>query len=285
MKKLITPKEEQQVKEKLKELLLRSWKASRPFFPRMRLVFKVVPIEKYFSTAGAIYWLTPYWRGEDFTRAILFHEGFHWNIYPVSVWRSLEETFKVRELLAEEEGFQPKKIQKGLYRTEEDWSGFKYTIAEIQFVQNILGDYLINWHIHDYYPTVWDALWSFLYKEGKFYAKDKELKRDTTFQLYLAVYSHLIPGVQSYPLKTKEAREKIEKIARIVRACKLEKISTIYATRELVKLFHPHIEADFKKQGQGEGQGGTLKCPACGHDEFEITAYQDKNGNWVEINE
>jgi len=252
MKKLITPSEEKKVKEKLKELLLRSWKASRPFFPKMRLIFK-----------------------EDFTRAILFHEGFHWNIYPVSVWRSLEETFKVRELLAEEEGFQPKKIQKGLYRTEEDWSGFKYTIAEIQFVQNILGDYLINWHIHDYYPTVWDALWNFLYK------------RDTTFQLYLAVYSHLIPGVPSYPLKTKEAQEKIEKIAKIVRACKLEKISTIYATRELVKLFHPHIEADFKQKGKGQGQGkgGTLKCPACGHDEFEITAYQDKNGNWVEVNE
>jgi len=285
MKELIVPQKVNKIKEKLRELLLRSWKTSRPFFPRMRLIFRVSPIEKYFSTAGSVFWYTPYWRGEDFARAILFHEGHHWNIFPVSVWRSLEEVFKVRELLAEEKGFQPKKIQRGLYHVEEDWSGFKYSIAEIQFVQNILGDYLVNWHIHDNYPTVWKALWDFLYKEGKFYLKDKNLKRDTTFELYLAVYSHLIPGVDPYPLKTKMARGKIEKIAEIVRACKLKKITTIYATRELVKIFHPHIEADFREQERRKGKGSSeaMKCPKCGNDEFEITAYQDENGNWVKV--
>jgi len=250
----------------------------------MRLDFRVFPEEHYFSTTGQIWWVTPFWRGDAFALSILFHEGHHWNIYPVDIFRSLKEIFEARKLLAEEVGFIPEIKQVTTWTKVEDWSKFGHPIEEFQFVENILGDYLINLHIHDNYPTIWNDLWNFLSVEGTFYTKEKALKRDTTFILYIAVYPELVPGLTEIPVLETASREKIPKIAKIVRDCRAGRISTVYAVKELTKLFHDNIMKDFKEgQEGGEGQQGKMDCPKCGHDEWEITAYQKEDGSWVKI--
>jgi len=143
-KELITKKNFNKIAKRLEELQVRSWKMSRPIFPKMTLYFKVFPIESYFSTVGQIWWVTPYWRGDAFALSILFHEGHHWNIYPLDIFRAIKDIFEARRLLAEEIGFVPEKIQKSLWRVEEDWSQFAYSTAELQFVENILGDYCLE---------------------------------------------------------------------------------------------------------------------------------------------
>lgn len=283
-KDLITPQNYARIKRRLEELHVRCWKMSRPLFPRMRLDFRVFPEERYFSTTGQIWWVTPFWRGDSFALAILFHEGHHWNIYPVDIFRSLKELFEARRLLAEEIGFKPEFKQRTLWFREEDWSKFGHPIEEFQFVANILGDYLINLHIHDNYPTVWNDMWHFLSVEGTFYTKDKPLKRDTTFLLYIAVYPELLQGLNPIKVLEQESIDKIPKIAKIVRDSRAGRISTTYALKELTKLFHSNIMKDFAEgQESGEGKEGKLECPKCGHDEWSISAYEDENGNWVKI--
>ena len=289
-KELITPDKREKVRKRLEELLVRCWRQSRPIFPKMLLDFRVFPQEVYYSTVGKIFWVTPFWRGDEFTTTILYHEGHHWNIYPVDVFRSLKEIFDARRLLAEEEGYKPKIIKKGLYREEEDWSSFKYSVQEIQFVQNILGDYLINIHIHDTYPLVWKALWSFLKKEGTFYKEGKAMKRDTTFDLYLAVYPELLPDLEEIPLHNPWSIERVPLIAKVIREVRAGNISTTYALKELVKLFHYHIQSDYQhmmQEGKGKGKGkkgkADFKCPKCGHEDWEIVAYTDEKGNWVKV--
>ena len=288
-KELITPNKREKIHKRIEELLVRCWRQSRPIFPKMSLEFRVYPEEVYYSTVGKIFWITPFWRGDDFTTAILYHEGHHWNIYPVDIFRSLKEIFDARRLLAEEEKYTPKRIKKGLYREEEDWSTFKYSIQEIQFVQNILGDYLVNLHIHDTYPRIWKSLWSFLKKEGTFYKEGKAMKRDTTFDLYLAVYPELLSDLEKISLNNPLSNEKVPLIAKIVKEVRRGNISTTYALKELVKLFHFHIQSDYqhlrekKEQGGGRGGQGNVKCPRCGHEDWEIVAYTDKRGNWVKV--
>jgi len=283
-KELITKKNFNKIAKRLEELHIRSWRMSRPIFPKMTLYFKVFPIESYFSTVGQIWWVTPYWRGDAFALSILFHEGHHWNIYPLDVFRAIKDIFEARRLLAEEIGFVPEKIQKSLWRVEEDWSQFAYSTAELQFVENILGDYLVNTWIHDNYPLVWNDLWRFLSVEGTFYEKEKALKRDTTFLLYLAVYPELIPGLEQIPVKEKVSEEKIPKIAHIVKLCKEGRISTPYAIKELAKLFHDNIQQDLK-EAEGEGKEGDFKCPKCHSDEgWEIVSYFDEQkGKWLDV--
>lgn len=283
-KELITPKNYSKVKRKLEELLIRSWKMSRPLSPRMRLAFKVFPEEHYFSTVGLIFWVTPFWRGDVFTVSILLHEMLHWSIFPVDVFRSLKEIFQARRLLAEELSFKPRVIQKSMWHREEDWTRFRYSIQELQFVQNILGDYLVNLAIYDNYPTIWNDMWNFLSVEGTFYTKDKPLKRDTTFMLYLAVYPELIPSLGKIQLLEKTSETKVPKIAKIVQDCRAGRVSTVYALKELVKIFHENIMQDLKEEQQkGEGEGRDLRCPKCHSDAgWEIIAYK-KGKSWVNV--
>lgn len=283
-KEFVTPKNVQKIQRRVEELLVRCWKMSRPIFPRMRLDFRVFPQESYFSTAGQIWWLTPFWRGDEFTCAILMHEGHHWNIYPVDLFRSIKEMFEARMFLAEELKFKPEIIQRGLWRREEDWSKFPHPIEEFQFVENILGDYLINWHIHDNYPNVWNDIWDFLFKEGTFYAKEKALKRDTTYMLYIAVYPELLDNMPPIKVKEQASLDKIPKIAKLIRDCRAGRLSTTYTLKELTKLFHENIMKDFAEgQEGGEGKDGTLECPVCHSDEWELAEYQKKDGSWVKV--
>lgn len=278
-------------KRRVEELMVRCWKMTRPICPRMKLHFHVFAQESYFSKVGNIFWVTPFWRGDAFTNAILYHEIFHWGIIPGDLYRMLEDVFGARKLLAEEANWQPIIKRKGLFRKEEDWSKFEYSISEIQYVFNILADYIVNLHIHDNYPIVWDSLWEFLYKEGTFYVKKKALKRDTAYELYIAVYPELVNNLKSYPLKHAKERKKIPEIAKFVRLCRGGKITSMFALKELVKLFHSNIKADGQdqgKKGKGEGKGkgkgqGDMLCPKCQNDTWEITAYKDKKGKWITV--
>jgi hypothetical protein len=267
--------------QRLGQILVQTWKMSNPIIPKMKLVFKVSPYEVYFSTPGSIFWISPFWRGDAFVEAILFHEGHHWNIYPVDLFRGLKEMFDARRLLAEEEGFKPKKIKLSLWAEEEDWKDFKYTLEEIQFVQNILGDYLINLHIRKQYPTVWRDTWNFISSEGTVEQKGMARPRDSAFMLYIAVYPLLCPELQKIHVKEQASRDKMPKIAELVRQVQEAKISTTFALKEMVKLFHDNIESD-KKEGEKE-QDEDMKCPQCGNDEWEITEYQKDDGTWVKV--
>ena len=283
MRILIHPKRKEEVREIIESLLISSWERSRPIIPKMELDFKITPQEVYFSTVGKIFWWTPFWRGRRFTEVILFHEGHHWNIYPVDLFRSLRDLFKARKLLAEEIGFKPKK-EGSLYSIDEDWSGFRYSIEEIQLVQNILADYLVNLHIHDSYPDLWEDLWEFLKREASFQKEGKRLPRDRTYDLYLAAYPHLVEGLKKPKLASLRTDELSVRIARLVREVRREKVSFPYAIKELVKLFHDYIQEDRKEgSGEGSGEGENVKCPRCGNKDWEIVAYQDKDGNWVKV--
>ncbi|MEM2271919.1 MAG: hypothetical protein QXP56_04545 [Archaeoglobaceae archaeon] len=285
MKELITKEKYKQVKRRLEELHVSAWRMSTPIFPQMRLDFKVFPTERYFSTVGQVWFVTPVWRGDAFAMSILLHEGHHWNIFPVDAFRALKEVYDARRLLAQEIGFQPKVTRKSLWRIEEDWSGFPYSIEEFSFVQNILGDYLVNLHIHDHYPLVWNDLWKFLYTEGTFYTKDKALERDTTFMLYLAVYPELIPGLKEVKLIEQESKSKVPRIAYLIKECRAGRISTTYTLKELVKLFHSNIQQDLKEEAQGMAVESDMRCPQCHSDEgWEIVEYFDeKQRKWIKL--
>ena len=285
VKKIITKDTEDEVRSIFEQSLIKVWKTSRPMTPRMRFHFKISFIESYYSTVGEIFFQTPYFRGREFSDVIMFHEAYHWVIYPVDLFRGIREVFEARRMLAEELHFKPKIKKETLWYKIEDWSGFEYTVKEIQFVQNILGDYLVNLHIRDMHPSLWGTLWLFLYNDGTFYEKEKAAKRDTTFMLYLSVYPILDPTLPEVPLKDEKSKEKAVKIAELVTLCREGKISTVLALKEMCKLFHENILQDIeemkKKQQEGEG---SPKCPRCGNDEWEIVAYEDpKTGKWVKV--
>jgi len=285
-KDLITPKNFARIARRLEELHVRCWKMSRPLYPRMRLDFRVFPDEHYFSTTGQIWFVTPFWRGDAFATSILCHEGHHWNIYPIDIFKSIKDIFEARKLLAEELNFKPEIKKKTLWATEEDWSKFSHPVQEFQFVENILGDYLINLHIHDNYPTVWNDLWHFLSVEGTFYTKEKALKRDTAFILYIAVFPELIPGLKAIDVQEASSLAKIPKIAKVVKDCRAGRISTTYALKELTKLFHENIMKDFKEgQEGGEGKQDEMNCPKCHSKEgWVITEYFDEDKKtWIKL--
>ena len=287
-KEIITPFKYMRVGKRLDELLIHCWRSASPMFPKMLLEFQVFPEEKYFSTVGHIFWMTPYWRGDDFTKSVLYHEGLHWSVYPVDLFRAIGEVFEARRILAEEKDFKPKVNIKGLYHREEDWSKFPYTVQEFQFVQNILGDYLVNLTIYERHNIVWNALWKFLFKEGKFHDKDKTKPRDSTFVLYIAVYPHLISKIKDIDLRDAKSLAKVEKIARMVREVREGRCSTVFALKEMVKLFHDNIVQDYKEGAEGQGadakrkKGKSIdtKCPICANDTWEIIAVQKADGTW-----
>jgi len=280
--KLITPKIRKKIESLLEELSVSTWKMTRPIAPKMRLFFSVTPVERYFSMVGKIFWYSPVWRGQDFSETILLHEYLHWVIYPVSLIRSIEEIFQARKLLASEVGFKPVKKRYSLWRVEEDWSKFEYGVEEFKFAQNVLGDYLVNLHIHDNYEFWWKVLFKFLVSSKKFYHEKEELQFDTSFDLYLAAYSYLIPEIKEMKLKEKSAQRKAKELAKLVVQTRAKKISTAFALKEIVKIFHPFIKRE-KKKGRKSGEEGELSCPKCKHKDWEIVAYQDKKGKWVNI--
>lgn len=278
---LITPDKEQMVRGEFQKGLVQAWKTCSPICPKMILDFHIHFMEVYSSRPGYILTLTPFWRGSVFTKGVLSHELYHWSIYPKDMWRGLEDLFRTRELLAKDSKFTPKKVKEGLFEEKEDWTGFKYSIPEIQFIQNILGDYLINLHIAKRHPELWEDLWQFLFKDGTFYEGAKAKQRDTTFMLYLSVYPRFLSTLVPIQLLTPEAERDSEKIFDIMTNVMEGQITYPFATKELTKIFHKYVQAD-EQEGQGkEGKGEDAKCPQCGHDEFEVMGWWDENGKYV----
>lgn len=285
IKKVITKQNFKRFKQEFEDAVLRVWKTSKIVVPKMLLDFRVSFQEVYASTIGKILVFTPFWRGRAFTDAILMHEFLHWALFPIDLQRALRLLFSARRMLAKDLKFVPKLKETDLYGTLEDWKNFPYTVREIAFCQNLLGDYLINLFIHNYHPKLFKTLWKFLYHHGTFYEKQKQLKRDTSFLLYLSVYSELIPeleGVGLFDTKTEKDRDKI---AEIIKEVKKKKMSKAWALKELVKIFHPYLKQDAKDAtGKGEGSNGESKCPKCGHKEFEVVGYQNpKTKKWVNV--
>ena len=285
---VITKNNYRKVMRDFEESVLRTWKSSTMIVPKMCLEFRVHFQEVYASTTGRIWAFTPFWRGRVFTDGIMMHEFLHWAIYPVDLFSGIGDIFRARRLLAEEVKFEPDIKETSLYGEMEDWSKFKYQVKEFAFIQNVLGDYLINLHIHDNHPELFKELWKFLHKDGTFYEQQKQIKRDTTFLLYLSVYSELEPALDEVPLQDPKSVKDKEKIAQIVREVRKGRMSKVYALKELVKIFHPYLEADAQAQKEGEGEGsgqeGEPKCPQCGHDEFEVVGYEDpQTGKWVKV--
>jgi len=280
--KLITPFLEKQISYVLKSLSVTVWKMTRPICPKMSFIFSITPYERYYSIVGKIFWETPIYRGRDFSEAILLHEHLHWSIYPVDFFRSVEDIFKARRLLAQEIGFEPVKKRISLWRVEEDWSKFKYPIEEIKFVQNILADYLVNLHIYDNYKYHWEVLYHFLTENKRFISEEKEKQVDSAYDLYVAVYPYLIQDLKHIPLKEKESERKAKQIAKIVLQARKKTITTAFALKELTKLFHRHLKRDAKEKGK-EGKEKELRCPKCKHKDWEIVAYQDEKGKWIRL--
>jgi len=280
---VITRKNIAKINQEFEDSALRVWKTSSRIVPQMILDFRIHFQEIYASTVGRIFFFTPFWRGRTFTDVIMLHEFLHWAIYPIDLWQGLRHLFLARNMLAEDIHYKPKIKETDLYGKMEDWEKFPYSVQEIAFVQNILGDYLINLHIHDYHLNLWNELWKFLYHDGTFYEKQKQLKRDTTFLLYLSVYPELLPGLNSVQLFESKAEEDRDKIAEIIKDVRRARMSRVFALKELVKIFHDYLQKDAKDQQKGKGEGKP-ECPKCGEDEFEVTAYQDpKTGKWVNV--
>lgn len=282
-KEVITKKNFKKVTQSFEDSILRCWRTSRYIVPKMLLTFKVHFQEIYASTPGVIYAFTPFWRGDTFSDSIMMHEFLHWAIYPVDLFRSIGDIFSARRLLAEELKYTPKLKEADLYGETQDWSDFGYDIKEFAHCANILSDYFINIHIHDYFPPMWSELWTFLYHDGTFYEEQKQLQRDTTFILYLSVYPEVLPELQPIALTDKKTEEDRDKILKIYNEVKAGRMSWPFGIKEIVKIFHDYIQKDKQDgKGKGKGQQGEPKCPSCGHDEFEIVEYQDpKTGKWV----
>jgi len=278
---LITPDKEQMVRDEFNKALVQTWKSCYPICPKMILDFHVNFVEVYSSRPGYILTLTPLWRGPTFTRAVLAHEFYHWSFYPVDMFRGLEDLFRSRELLAKDLGFKPKVEKQGLLEEKEDWKGFEYTPQELQFIQNILGDYLVNLHISKQHPELWTDLWSFLYKDGTFYEGKTAKKRDTTFILYLSVYPKFLKNLPKISFMDPDSERNSDKIYDIVCNVIDGKITYPYAIKELAKIFHRYIQEDQKEGGQQSPEDSEAKCPQCGHKEFEVVGYWKDDGTYV----
>jgi len=269
---VITKKTWRRIKQEFEDSMLRVWRTSRMIVPRMQLDLRVHFQEIYASTVAQIYVFTPFWRGRGFTDSILMHEFLHWAIYPIDLWRGLRDTFLARRMLAEELQWVPPIVETELYGEAEDWRTFEYSIKEFSFCSNLLGDYLINLHIHDYHSALWKELWKFLYHDGTFYEEQKQKKRDTTYILYLSVYPEILHGLDQVKLKDSKSEKDRDMVVDLIEEVRKGRMSKVYALKELVKIFHPYLKEDAKDQKQGKGGGqGEPKCPSCGHNEFEVT--------------
>jgi len=280
---VITKKNWKRIKQEVEDSVLRAWRNSKLIVPRMALDFRVHFQEVYASSTGRIWAFTPFWRGRVFTDVIMMHEFLHWAIYPIDLWKGLSDMFKARRMLAEDLKWKPTNKETDLYGEVEDWSGFEYDITEFSFVQNILGDYLINLHIHDNHPILFADLWKFLYHDGTFYEQQKQLKRDSTFILYLSAYPDLLSDIkEEVTLIDPKSEKDKDKIIDIIVEVRHGRMSKVYAIKELTKIFHPYIVQD-QKDSKGN-KGAEPKCPKCGHDEFEVVGYEDpKTGKWVDV--
>jgi len=284
---VITKKIYPKVKQEFEDSALRVWRTCRKIVPKMQLQFRVHFQEIYASTPGIIITFTPFWRGRIFTDAILTHEFLHWALYPVDLYEGLHDILMTRKMLAEEIGYTPKTLETDLYGKVEDWKDFPYMIKEFAFIQNILGDYLINTYIHDYHPELFGELWYFLYHDGTFYEEQKQRQRDSTFMLYLAVYPELLPELDPVSLIDPKSLQDRDKVAEIIMEVRSGRMSKVYALKELLKIFHDYLVQDAKDQGQGKGGQGQQqepKCPQCGHDEFDVVGYEDpESGQWIDV--
>ena len=282
---VITRKNFDKIKQIFEDAVWRVWKLTTLIVPKMYLDFRVNFQEIYASTIGRIFAFTPFWRGKAFTDVILMHEFLHWAIYPIDIYRGLKDISRARILLAEEMKFKPSIKKDTILGEREDWSNFSHPIQEFAFVQNLLGDYLINLHIHDNHPILFKDLWKFLYQDGSFYEEQKKIKRDKTFLLYLSAYPELLPQLPEVVFIDPQNETKRDKIVTIIREVRDGKMSKVFAIKELVKIFHDSLKEDQKdSEEKGKGKQQDPKCPSCGKNDFEIVEYEDpKTGKWTHV--
>jgi len=247
-------------KHKWEDSMVTMWKICNPIAPRMLMDYGVGLTEMYASTVGNILIRTPFWRGEDFTNGINMHEFLHWSIYPIDIFQALDHLTKARELLMIEQNIK-------------DVKDCPYPIEELQFIQNILGDYLIHAHLLYTKPDIWWTLWEFLKMGGKFEA-DKVKNRDTAFQLYIGAYHFIDPINPAWQFKEQKAEDDAKKIGDLVIKARTGNITKPYAIKELTKIFHEYFKADEKEGNNGQGEP---KCPKCGSNDWEVLKVYDKD--------
>ena len=260
---VISPDKEKEVKKEWEDSVVKTWRTCVPIAPKMLLDFKVTMLEIYASTVGQVVIMTPFWRGKKFTDAITRHEFLHYSLYPLDMFRGINDLTLARKMLMDD-----LKIV--------DIKKLEYGIREIQFIQNVLGDYLIHLQMAERNKDEWEVLWEHLVQGGKFEA-DKVKDRDTTFQLYISAYHFMNKDIPEFQTKDKASIENAQKISDLVLNCRKGIVSKPYAVKELAKIFHKYIKEDEEK---GTGDPGEPKCPKCGTNDFEIIkVLKDEDGN------
>ena len=249
-------------KRKWEDSMVSMWKICNPIAPRMLMDYGVGLTEIFASTVGQIIIRTPFWRGEDFTDSINMHEFLHWSIYPLDIFRALDDLTKSRELLMIESNIKEAK-------------DLPYGLEELQFIQNILGDYLIHSHLLYTKPSIWWVLWDFLKMGGKF-ESDKVKDRDTAFQLYIGAYHFIDQVIPEWQFREQATQDDAKKIGDIVIKARTGNVTKAYAIKELAKIFHQYFERDEKEGGGREGEGEP-KCPKCGENDWEVLKVYDKD--------
>ncbi|MEM3673063.1 MAG: hypothetical protein QW468_02395 [Candidatus Bathyarchaeia archaeon] len=284
---LITPDKVAQIRQEIKDSLIKCRRICNPISPRMRLVFHVHPEERYESDVGVLKILTPVWRGKTFTEAVIMHELLRWCIYPKDKHRLEKDILTARRMLAKELSFKPKKTN-SLY--DDDWTGFGYTLNELAFAADMLGRYLVNLHLYYHYNDLWNKIWHYFHPDAAFLSSSRwPPKIDYIRLLYLVTYPKLMPNLQKINLNVAEIESDSRKIATLIEKTRKGEMSKAFALKELTKIIHKYLkrmDEERRNKGNGFDQENTPKCPRCGSEEFEIVAYQDeKTGSWITLKE
>jgi len=252
-KEVILPSILKKVREEWEDSLVKTWRTCTPIAPKMLLDFKVAIVETYASTVGLIIINTPFWRGKTFTNAITRHEFLHYSLYPLDIFRGLNDLTLARQQLKDQ-------------LTPEEFK--TYSIGELQFIENVLGDYLIHLQMQELNKDEWEVMWNHLLEGGKFQA-DKVKDRDTTFQLYISAYHWMNNDIPEFQVSEKESMEKAQKIADIVLKARKGIVTKPFALKELALIFHSYIKEDEQK-GKGEENNEEPKCPQCKSNDWEV---------------
>jgi hypothetical protein len=261
-REIILPEKLKEVLGEWEDSLVKTWRTCIPIAPKMLLDFKVAMMEIYASTVGQVLIRTPFWRGKKFTDAITRHEFLHYSIYPLDIFRGISDLTLARKMLKEE--ISPQAFK-------------EYTIQELQFISNVLGDYLIHLQMMEKNKDEWVELWDHLVEGGKFQA-EKIKDRDTAFQLYISAYHWMNEDVPEFKINDKGTKDKAKKVADIVLESRKGIVSKPFAIKELARLFHDHIKED-EKEAEKNKKDEEPKCPKCNTNDWEIVEILEKEDN------